>query len=54
MEERTHAKPPPATPGDLGSGDQDAPPPPQRGKGGAQIVAGASGGGVGVSSKFNL
>ncbi len=25
--EQTHAKPPPAAPGDLGSGDRDAPPP---------------------------
>ncbi len=26
--EQTHAKPPPAVPGDPGSGDRDAPPPP--------------------------
>jgi hypothetical protein len=41
--EQTHAKPPPAAPGDLGSGDQDANPPRRRG-GGSQIVAGTSGG----------
>jgi hypothetical protein len=34
---------PPAAPGDLGSGDQDAKPPRRRG-GGSQIVAGARGG----------
>jgi hypothetical protein len=39
----THAKLPPAAPGDLGSGDQDANPPRRR-EGGSQIVAGASGG----------
>jgi hypothetical protein len=39
----THAKPPPATPGDLGSGYQDATPP-RRGEGKTRIVAGASGG----------
>jgi hypothetical protein len=41
--ERNHAKPPPAAAGDLGSGDQDASPLGRR-RGGAQIVAGASGG----------
>jgi hypothetical protein len=41
--EQTHAKPPPAAPGDLGSGDRDAPPPRRRGEG-PQIVAGTSGG----------
>jgi hypothetical protein len=44
----THAKLPPAAPGDLRSGDQDANPPRRR-EGGTQIVAGASGGGVGAS-----
>ncbi len=39
----THAKPPPAAPGKLGSGDQDASPLRRKG-GGAQIVAGARGG----------
>jgi hypothetical protein len=39
----THAKPPPAAPGDPGSGDQDASPLRRRG-GGARIVAGTSGG----------
>jgi hypothetical protein len=39
--EQTHAKPPPAAPGNLGSGDRDAPPPPG-GEGGPQIVAGTS------------
>jgi hypothetical protein len=29
--EQTHTKPPPAAPGDLGSGDRDAPPPAERG-----------------------
>jgi hypothetical protein len=42
--EQTHAKPPPAAPGDLGSGDRDSTPPPQRRGEGPQIVAGASGG----------
>ncbi len=39
----THAQPPPAAPGDPGSGDQDASPLRRRG-GGAWIVAGTSGG----------
>jgi hypothetical protein len=30
---QTHAKPAPAAPGDLGSGDSDAIPPPPRGEG---------------------
>jgi hypothetical protein len=41
--EQTHAKPPPAAPGDRGSGNRD-PPPPRRGRGEPQIVAGTSGG----------
>ncbi len=41
--EQTHAKPPPAAPGDLGSGDK-GPPSPLRKRGEHQIVAGASGG----------
>jgi hypothetical protein len=41
--EQSHAKPLPAVPGDLGSGDRDAPPPRRRGEG-PQIVAGTSGG----------
>jgi hypothetical protein len=40
--EQTHAKPPPAVPGDLGSGDRN--PSPLRKRGELQIVAGASGG----------
>jgi hypothetical protein len=32
--EQTHAKPPPTAPGDLGSGDRDAPPPPREEGGG--------------------
>jgi hypothetical protein len=40
--EQTHAKLPPAVPGDLGSDDR--PPPPPREGGERQIVAGASGG----------
>jgi hypothetical protein len=47
--EQTHAKPPPAAPGDLGSGDRS--PPPLRKRGEHQIVAGAVGGRAGVSSK---
>jgi hypothetical protein len=39
---QTHAKLPPAVPGDLGSGDRGPPPP--SGGGEQQIVAGASGG----------
>jgi hypothetical protein len=41
--EQTHAKPPPAVPGDLGSGDRISPSP-LRERGEHQIVAGASGG----------
>jgi hypothetical protein len=41
--EQTHAKPPPAAPGDLGTGDKDTPPPAER-RGGPQIVVGTSGG----------
>jgi hypothetical protein len=39
----THAKLPPAAPGDLGSGDRDASPPRRKGEG-ARIVAGTRGG----------
>jgi hypothetical protein len=40
--EQTHAKPPPPpAPGDLGSGDRDAPPSPAE-RGGPKIVAGTS------------
>jgi hypothetical protein len=38
---QTHAKAPPAAPGDLGSGEQDASPP-RGGEEGSQIVAGAN------------
>jgi hypothetical protein len=41
--QQTHAKLPPAAPGDLGSDDR-GPPPPQRDRGELQIVARASGG----------
>ncbi len=39
--EQTHAKPPPAAPGDLGSGDR-TPPSPLMKRGEHQIVAGAN------------
>jgi hypothetical protein len=49
--EQTHAKPPPTATGDPGSDPRCSPPPREGGE--LQIVAGASGGAAGASSRFN-